>query len=101
MKTEKNDCICEHTFVVVLDGVEELGQTVMDALYEAGCGDATPSVRHGRVYLTFEREAASLKEAILSAIRDIKRADIGAEALAVDSCNLVSQADIARRIERT
>ena len=97
MKADKNDRVREHEFVLVLDGVEELGRRVMDALYEAGCDDATPSVRFGRVYLTFAREAASLKEAILSAIRDVKRAEIGAEALSVDRCNLVSQADISRR----
>ena len=101
MKNEKNDRTCEHEFVLVLDGVEELGPMVMNALYEADCGDATPSVRYGRVCLTFAREAASLKDAILSAIRDVKKAGIGAETLTVDSCNLVSQADIARRIRRT
>ena len=100
MKTP-NDCGCEHDFVLVLDGVKEIGPRVMDALFEAGCDDATPSLRFGRVYLTFTREAPSLREAILSAIRDVKRANIGASVLYIDDCNLVSQADIARRIGRT
>ena len=37
----------------------------------------------------------------MSAIRDIRKAAIGAEVLCVDNCNLVSQADIGRRIGRT
>ncbi|CAN5775734.1 hypothetical protein BH23PLA1_BH23PLA1_16630 [soil metagenome] len=99
--TTGNDCAREHEFVLVLSGVSELGPRVMDALFEAGCDDATPSVRFGRVYLTFARVAPTLKEAILSAIRDVRRAGIGASVLYVDDCNLVTQADIARRIKRT
>lgn len=99
--TMKSDCPREHEFVLVLSGVAELGPRVMDALFDAGCDDATPSIRFGRVYLTFAREAPSLKGAVLSAIRDVRRARIGADVLYMDDCNLVSQADIARRIKRT
>ncbi len=99
--TARNDCECDHEFVLVLSGVDDLTPRVMDAFYEAGCDDATPSVRYGRVYLTFERAAPSPKAAILSAIRDVHRAAIGAQVIAVDKSNLVSQADIARRIGRT
>jgi hypothetical protein len=99
--TTKNDCLCDHEFVLVLSGVTDLDEHVMDALFEAGCDDATPSLRFGSFYLTFNREASSLREAILSAIRDIMKSDIGARVKYVDDCNLVSQADIARRIKRT
>jgi hypothetical protein len=53
------------------------------------------------VFLTFSRTAASLKEAIFSAIGDVRKANIGADVLRVDVCNLVTQADIARKIGRT
>lgn len=99
--TTRDECAREHEFVLVLSGVRDIGPRVMDALYEAGCDDATPSMRHGRVYLAFAREAPSLKDAIFSAIRDVKRAGIGADVLCVDACDLVSLADIARRIGRT
>ena len=98
--TNRNVGACEHEFVLVLSGVSELTPSVMDALFEAGCDDATASVRCG-VYLTFVREASSLQEAVLSAIQDVMCSRIGASVLRVDDCNLVSQADIARRIERT
>ena len=51
--------------------------------------------------MTFSRNAASLKDAILSAIRDVQNANIGALVLRVDTCNVVTQADIARKIGRT
>lgn len=98
---DRDECHCEHEFVLVLSGVTDLSPGVMDALFEAGCDDATPSLRFGRVYLTFARSAGSLRDAVLTAIRDVKRAKIGADVVYVDDCNLVSQADIARRINRT
>lgn len=97
----KKDCAREHEFVLVLSGVAELSPRVVDALFDAGCDDATASLRFGRVYLCFAREAPTLRDAVLSAIRDVGRARIGASVLLVDDCNLVSQADIARRINRT
>ena len=101
ISTLRDECLCEHEFVLVLSGVDNIDRSVMDALFEAGCDDATVSLRFGRVYMTFVRPASSLKDAILSAIRDIRSAGIGAGVLSVDNCNLVSQAEIARRIGRT
>lgn len=94
-------CETEHEFVLVLSGVPDIGHSVMNPLFEAGCGDAIPSVRFGRITLSFARTAPSLKEAVFSAIRDVMRANIGATVLCVDECNLVSKADIARRIGRS
>ena len=94
-------CSTEHDFALVLSGVNNLGQDVMDALFVAGCDDATPSLRSGVVYLTFSRLAPDLKSAVLTAIRDVKRAEIGAEVLRVDICNLVTLAEIGRRIGRS
>jgi hypothetical protein len=90
----------EHDFALVLTGITELTREAEEALFEAGCDDATLSVRSGRVYLTFSRSAPTAKDAILSAIRDVRKANIGADVLRVDESNLVSQADIARKIER-
>jgi hypothetical protein len=102
MKMEPgNACECEHDFALVLTGITELTPEAENALFEAGCDDGTISVRSGRIYMTFSRNAASLKDAILTAIRDVEKARIGAEVLRVDTCNLVTQADIARKIGRT
>lgn len=94
-------CESEHDFALVLTGITEVTPEAENALFEAGCDDATISVRFGRVFLTFSRTAPSLKEAVLDAIRDVKKANIGAEVLRVDGCNLVTQADIARKIRRS
>ena len=99
--THTGGCDRPFEFVLVLSGVDDLSEHVMDGLFEAGCDDATPSLRYGRVYLTFERVAPSFREAVLSAIRDVNKAGIGASVARVDDCNLVSQSDIARRIDRS
>lgn len=94
-------CECEHDFTLVLYGVSELTRDVLDALFEAGCDDATIASRCGRIVATFSRTAPSLKDAILSAIQCVRNANIGADVLRVDYCNLVTQADIARKIGRS
>jgi hypothetical protein len=91
----------EYDFTLILDGIADLTPEVEDALFEAGCDDATLSLRCGRAYLTFSRAAVTLADAILSAIQDVHKAGIGARALRVDSNDFVTQADIAHRIGRT
>lgn len=91
----------EHDFVLVLAGPLELSEDVENALFEAGCDDATISVRLGRIFLSFSRVAPSHREAILSAIRDVMKAKIGARILRVDENDLVSQSEIAHKIGRS
>ncbi len=93
-------CEREHDFVLVMTGNTELVPELENALYKAGCDDATVSMRSGRLFLTFTREAPSLREAILSAIRDVKKVPSAGQVLRVDDCNLVTQAEIARKIDR-
>jgi hypothetical protein len=95
------NCNREHDFALIIAGVPEFTERVENALFEAGCDDATFSIQYGQLHAEFSREAESLKEAILSAIADVRKADIGAEVLQVDDCNLVTQSDIARRIGRS
>ena len=91
----------EWDFDLILTGINELTPEGENALFEAGCDDATICTRSGRVYMTFSRAAQSLKDAVLSAIQDVRKANIGADVLRVDACNFVTQADIARKIGRT
>lgn len=99
--TPKTSLTSQHEFILILTGLTELTPPIMDALFQAGCDDATATLRLGRVFLTFARKSPSLREAILSAIRNVKQAGIGAGVLCVNDSNLVSQAGIARRINRT
>jgi hypothetical protein len=63
-----------YDFVLILDGVTELTASVEDALYVAGCDDATLCFRCGAVYASFCREASSLLNATRSAIADVRKA---------------------------
>jgi hypothetical protein len=98
---ESTTCEREHDFALIVKGVSELTEEVEDRLFKAGLDDATLSIRYGLLYIEFSRVAKSLKDAILSAIRDVQKAGIGAEVLRVDECNLVTSSEIARRIGRT
>ncbi len=90
----------EFEFALVIEGVADLTPPVTDALFDAGCDDATFSIQYGRLYAEFSRSATCLKDAILTAIRDIRRAKVGAVILRVDESDLVTQAEIGRRIGR-
>lgn len=91
----------EHDFALIVSGVDALTGGVEDALFGAGCDDATLSMRYGMLYLEFSRVAPGLKDAILSAIRDIRRSGLGIRVLRVDECRLVTGSEIARRIGRS
>ncbi len=73
----------EYDFALILDGIRKVTDEAADRLFEAGCDDATISTRFDRVYVTFSRTAPSMKEAILSAIRDVKKANVGAGCIAL------------------
>jgi len=91
----------KYDFTLVLSGISDFSDEQIDALYEAGCDDATVSQRYGRVFITFTRESGSFVDAVASAISDVHKANIGASVQRVDDCNLVTQAEIARRIDRS
>jgi hypothetical protein len=100
-ESNRNPSEQEHDFALIVGGVRALTQAVEDALFNAGCDDATLSIQHGLLYLEFSRAAKSLEEAIISAINNVRNAQIGAEVLRVDESNLVTMSEIARRIGRS
>jgi hypothetical protein len=63
-----------YDFTLVLAGENELTADVADALYEAGCDDASVWSEGLIMYLDFHREAGSLGDAIGSAIKNIEAA---------------------------
>lgn len=67
----------------------------VDALYEAGCDDASVGIgQKGRIALDFTREASSALNAVSSAIADIKKAIPGARLIEATP-DLVGLTDIA------
>ncbi|MEX1042391.1 MAG: hypothetical protein WDZ51_17290 [Pirellulaceae bacterium] len=93
--------MAEFEFTLILSGLTDFDDAMVDQLVEAGCDDATVAQRYGRVYITFARETSSHQEAILTAIRDIHRANIGATVMRIEDCNLITPAEIARRLGRS
>jgi MoaA/NifB/PqqE/SkfB family radical SAM enzyme len=73
----------EWTFRLTLAGIA-LTEEELDALFEAGCDDATFSLeRDGTVLGFFDRDADTQEDAVLSAIDNVESADIGARVLRV------------------
>lgn len=93
--------MAEYDFTLILSGITDFDEDTVDKLVGAGCDDSTISQRYGRVFLTFCRESDSMVHAIVSAINDIKESGISANVMRVDTCNLVTPAEIARRLGRT
>lgn len=90
-----------YNFTLMISRPEVDEDTATDRLYEAGCDDALFSVSGGSYELEFDREAPCLKEAVLSAIRDVKSANTGSCVLRVVPDDLVNANAIAQRTGRT
>jgi hypothetical protein len=73
-----------HFSLVVADCVE-LTEGLADGLYSAGCDDATPGTSEGILTLDFHREAASLEEAIRTAIANVQHAGLEVTRVEIDA----------------
>ena len=74
-----------HAFTLILSGVAEITPELADALYEATQGDVELNLRDGVAFLEFERPAATLREAVTTAIREVEGADVGVRVVRVES----------------
>jgi len=74
-----------HTFTLILSGVAELTAELADALYAATQGDIELNLRDGVAFAEFERTAATLREAITTAIREVEQANVGVRVVRVES----------------
>ncbi len=90
----------DYEFTLIVEGTDFLDDAVFDAVYEAGCDDATVGVTCGVPCADFSREGASFEEAVFSAIRDLESVE-GITVVRIADAGLVSIADIAERTGRT
>ena len=90
-----------YQFTLVLDGVDEQTPNIEDALFEAGCDDALINYKNGTIYLDFDRENDNLKQAIISAIKDVESMNMKVTISSVAPEHLVSLSDIAERVSMT
>lgn len=88
----------EYDFTLVFDG--ELDEAAVDALFEAGCDDATVGQVDGVGYGDFAREAPSFGEALRSAIEQAESVP-GLTVTRVEPDDLVTLSEIAQRLGRS
>lgn len=86
-------------FELLASGV--LDDDATDALFDAGCGDATFGHKDGVVTAHFTREAATLTDAITSAINAVESVLGRGSVLRVEPDELVWASEIAHRLGRT
>lgn len=84
--------IYDFTFVVDADPTDDAFE---DRFIEAGCDDATFILMRGSALLSFDREAVSYKDAVLSAYQQIR--STGSQIIRFEPDFLVSQVEIAAR----
>ena len=83
-----------YDFSFVLDA-SPADEELEDRLFKAGCDDATPILQRGSLFLSFNREAPSYKDAVLSAYENITASGTGIRCFVPDF--LVTPAEIAAR----
>jgi hypothetical protein len=90
-----------HRFTLILDGADVMDAAHMNALYEAGLGDALVGRGGGVQHADFEREAGSFREAVLGAIAATEGAVPGLRVIRLEPDDLVTATVIAERTGRT
>jgi len=90
--------MAEHHFELTIKG--SLDDAILDAIFTAGCDDATVSSKGDLIFAGFDREAPSMLAAVISAIDQVESVD-GLEVLHVDPDELVWASEIAQRVGRT
>lgn len=88
-------------FTLVLDRVDDQTAHLEDQLFDAGCDDALINFRSGTVYLDFNRQASSLEEAVISAIKNVESNPLSAKVISILPDDLVSESEIAARINKS
>lgn len=70
--SESTDATWE--FSLWIPGVLQLDKGIRDAIYRAGCDDATLAITNGRCLLHFSRIGSTRRQAVESAIDNVKDA---------------------------
>ena len=84
-----------YRFTLYLADLPEITDEMVDRLYEAGCDDGTPGSRSGVSFIGFSRDAASLDEAIRTAVRDVRRAGLPVVRAEIENGDLTELVDAA------
>jgi hypothetical protein len=74
-----------HCFVLILSGVSEINSDLADTLFEALNGDIELNLRDGVAFLEVSRAARTLRQAIVSSIKEVERAVPNVRVVRVES----------------
>jgi hypothetical protein len=86
-----------HRFTVFVRGADVDGADAQHALLEVGCDDAFVGERDGAPYVSFVREAKSLRRALRGALADLTDALPDLEVTRIEPDDLVTMAEVAGR----
>jgi hypothetical protein len=64
----------EFEFCIIASGLDPESEDFEQRFYDAGCDDATISFQKGCIIVDFTREAGSIDEAIVSAMKAVETA---------------------------
>lgn len=81
----------EQRFSVILKGADALADEVVQRLY-GRCNDVTAGSCSGIAHVHFDRPAASLNEAIASAIADLRACGLEVERIEIDPRDVLDAA---------
>ncbi|MGH2806273.1 MAG: helix-turn-helix transcriptional regulator [Actinomycetota bacterium] len=90
-----------YNFTLIIEGADLQTDEAQNALFEAGCDDATLGVVDRVQFAEFDREAGSYGQALTSAIAAIQRTIDGARVVHVEPDELVTMSEIAERLDRS
>jgi hypothetical protein len=80
-----------YEFDVVLKDAAEVTDEQADALFAAGCDDGTPASCNGSAWIHFDRDAASLEEAIRSAVAQVRAVGLSVAKIELNAGSAVFQ----------
>ena len=80
-----------YQFTLILSSVAEITPELSDSLYEATGGDIEFNMRDGVAYLEFERAAASLSDAVNSAISQVEGVGVRVVRVESDAANTIAK----------
>lgn len=90
----------EYDFTLILGGIAELTDEIANAVY-AVCDDVQLDMSCCAAFLDFTRAAPTMKNAILSAIADVRKVGLGIDVLRVNGSTLLTQAEVARKLGKS
>ena len=80
-----------YEFDILLKDVEVVTDEQADALFAAGCEDGTPVTWDGTSWVHFDREAASLEDAIRTAVEQVRAASCDVSRIELDAGSAIFQ----------